>query len=83
VLSVENVTLMLVCLNIFVMNKVSRPMYVNLAHLYLSVSWFGCFFLNLILSKTNGSYLLYNVFYLFSRQSVMVCMCSFYCASSK
>ena len=57
-LSVENVTLMLLSLNIFVMNKVSRPMYVNLAHLYFSVSCFVCFFLSLILSKTGGSYLL-------------------------
>ena len=57
-LSVENVTLMLLSLNIFVMNKVSRPMYVNLAHFFFSVSCFGCFFLSTILSKTDGSYLL-------------------------
>jgi hypothetical protein len=68
VLSVENVTLMLECLNILVMNKVSRPIYLNLAPLYLSVSCFGCFFLRLILSKTDGSYLLL----------VMICCITFF-----
>jgi len=45
VLSVDNVTLILVCLNILVRNKFSRPMYVNLAHFFFLCVMFWLFFL--------------------------------------
>jgi hypothetical protein len=57
VLSVVNVTLALVFLNILVINLVSLPMYVNLTHLVLSISCF-CFFLRFTFFRVEASYFL-------------------------
>ena len=57
-LFVENAILMLAFLKILVMKRVSRPVYVNLAHLWFVSFCFGFSFLCLILSRTASSYTL-------------------------